>query len=144
MEITFTTPALLFPALSLLLLAYTNRFLALAALTRELHSQYRTTHEQHLKDQLASLQYRITIIKHTQAYGVASFFGGVLCTFLLFAGLAEFAKWVFGGSLILMLVSLTLSLREVMVSIDTLKIALQDVDGEKQRLKAALPRRRKR
>ena len=89
MEITFTTPALLFPALSLLLLAYTNRFLALAALTRELHAQYKTTHEQRLKDQLASLQYRINIVKQTQVYGVASFFGGVLCTFLLFAGLTS-------------------------------------------------------
>jgi len=128
MEITFTTPALLFPALSLLLLAYTNRFLALAALTRELHAQYQTTHEMHIKEQLKSLQYRINIIKQTQAYGVGSFFGGVLCTFLLFAGLAEIAKWVFGGSLILMLVSLTLSLREVLVSIDTLKIALEDVE----------------
>ena len=132
MEITFTTPALLFPALSLLLLAYTNRFLALAALTRELHAQYKTTHEQRLKDQLASLQYRITIVKQTQVYGVASFFGGVLCTFLLFAGLNELAAWTFGGSLVLMLVSLTLSLREVMVSIDTLKIALGDIDDEKK------------
>lgn len=128
MEITFTTPALLFPALSLLLLAYTNRFLALAALTRDLLAQYKSSGEEQIKQQLKSLQYRITIIKQTQAYGVASFFGGVLCTFLLFAGLTEIAKWVFGGSLILMLVSLTLSLREVLVSIDTLKIALRDID----------------
>jgi hypothetical protein len=128
MEITFTTPALLFPALSLLLLAYTNRFLALAALTRELITQYKSSHEARIKMQLVSLQYRINIIKQTQAYGVASFFGGVLCTFLLFAGLTETAKWVFGGSLILMLLSLTLSLREVLVSIDTLKIALKDIE----------------
>ena len=41
MEITFNTPALLFPAISLLLLAYTNRFLALANLVRRLHDEYK-------------------------------------------------------------------------------------------------------
>lgn len=42
MELTLTTPALLFPALSLLLLAYTSRFLTLANLIRELHRRYQT------------------------------------------------------------------------------------------------------
>ncbi|MEW5800132.1 MAG: DUF2721 domain-containing protein [Bacteroidota bacterium] len=75
MEITLTTPALLFPALSLLLLAYTNRFLALAALTRELYAQYVKTNDEILKEQLISLQRRIWIIKNTQSFGVASFLG---------------------------------------------------------------------
>lgn len=126
MEITFTTPAILFPALSLLLLAYTNRFLALARLTRELHAQYEQRPDENLRQQIVSLQYRIKVIKNTQVFGVASFFAGVLCVFLLFAGLHLGAQWTFGLSLVLMLVSLALSLREVYMSLDTLSLLLKD------------------
>lgn len=126
MEITFTTPAILFPALSLLLLAYTNRFLALARLTRELHAQYEQRPDEHLREQIVSLQYRIKVIKNTQVFGVASFFAGVLCVFLLFAGLHIAAQWTFGLSLVLMLASLALSLREVYMSLDTLSLLLRD------------------
>jgi hypothetical protein len=78
MELTLTTPALLFPAISLLLLAYTNRFLTLAALMRELYARYKATPDPRIKGQLANLRYRIGIIRNMQAFGVASFFGCVL------------------------------------------------------------------
>ena len=55
MEINLTTPALLFPAISLLLLAYTNRFLTLAALIRDLHAKYRANPEDVLHGQIANL-----------------------------------------------------------------------------------------
>lgn len=132
MEITLTTPALLFPALSLLLLAYTNRFLALAALTRDLYAQYVETHDDILKEQLISLQRRILIIKNTQAFGVASFFGGVLCMIFLFAGFQNVAMVIFGFSLLLMLISLALSMREVQLSIETLSLQLKNLDLPKK------------
>ena len=128
MEITLTTPALLFPALSLLLLAYTNRFLALAALTRDLYAQYENKNDDLIMEQLISLQRRIRIIKHTQSFGVASFFGGVLCMIFLFAGFQNIAVWTFGLSLALMLISLALSLREVQLSIETLSLQLKNLD----------------
>lgn len=131
MELTLTTPALLFPALSLLLLAYTNRFLALAALIRDLHAKYSATDDEIARLQLLSLQRRLKVIKSTQVYGVASFFGGVLCMFLLFAGFRIAAQWVFGGSLLLMLISLGLSLKEVYMSLDTLSLLLNAVDRKK-------------
>ena len=128
MEITLTTPALLFPAISLLLLAYTTRFLALAALTRELYAQYILDRDPRKREQLENLRYRIGIIRNTQVFGVACFFGCTLCMFLLFAGLGDMAKWTFGGSLVLLLISLALSLREIQVSIDTLALQLKDLD----------------
>src|SRR5579859_7291603 len=128
MELTLTTPALLFPAISLLLLAYTNRFLALAALMRELYARYRTEPHPRIKSQLANLTYRIKIIRNMQICGIASFFGCVLCMFLLFAGQATFGKWVFGISLLLLLVSLGLSLREIQVSIEALTLQIADLD----------------
>ncbi len=128
MELTLTTPALLFPAISLLLLAYTNRFLALAALMRDLHARSKTQPDLRIKGQLANLRYRIGIIRNMQVFGVASFLGCVLCMFVLFAGLAALGKWIFGGSLVLLLLSLGLSLREVQVSIDALTLQVTDLD----------------
>jgi hypothetical protein len=127
-ELDLTTPALLFPAISLVLLAYSGRFLALAALMRELYARYKTEPDPRIKSQLANLRYRIVLIRNMQAFGVASFFGCVLCMFLLFAGQRLLGTWVFGASLILLLISLALSLREIQVSIDALSLQIQDLD----------------
>lgn len=128
MELTLTTPALLFPAISLLLLAYTNRFLTLAALIRELYARYKAQPDPKIIGQLANLRYRIVIIRNMQAFGVSSFFLCVLCMFVLFAGQLTLGKWIFGLSLVLLLVSLGLSLREIQVSIDALTLQIEDVE----------------
>jgi hypothetical protein len=132
MDLTVTTPALLFPAISLLLLAYTNRFLSLAALTRELYSRYRTQPDPRISGQLRNLRYRIGIIRQMQTFGVASFFGCVLAMFVLFAGYMDIGKWIFGVSLLLLLLSLGLSLREIHVSIDALTLQIADIDDLEQ------------
>ena len=129
MELTLTTPALLFPAISLLLLAYTNRFLTLANLIRELHARYKTNPEDILLVQIKSLRYRIILIRNMQIFGVASFFGCVLTMLALFVGQVVWGKYLFGASLLLLLVSLGLSLREVQVSIDALNYRLSDIES---------------
>jgi len=128
MDLTVTTPALLFPAISLLLLAYTNRFLSLAALTRELYGRYRAQPDRRVAGQLRNLRYRIGIIRHMQTFGVASFFSCVATMFVLFIGYVEVGKWLFGVSLVLLLISLGLSLREIHVSIDALTLQIADID----------------
>ena len=128
MELTLTTPALLFPAISLLLLAYTNRFLTLANLTRDLYAKYRAAPDARLKGQLLNLRYRIGIIRWMQIFGVSSFFGCVLSMFLIFAGFLSYATWIFGASLALLLISLAFSLRELIVSIDALMLQISDLD----------------
>jgi len=128
MDLTLTTPALLFPAISLLLLAYTSRFLSLAALTRELYTRYKEQPDPRVKGQLTNLRYRIGIIRNMQVLGVASFFLCVLCMFVMFAGLPRLGTWIFGASLLLLLASLGLSLREVQVSIDALMLQIADLD----------------
>ena len=130
MVFNLTTPALLFPAISLLLLAYTNRFLALAALVRDLHARYQEDPSQVLIGQIANLRYRITLIKNMQAAGVISLLLCTLCMFVLFAGLILPGKIIFGASLILMIVSLGLSAREIQVSVDALNLHLQDLEDE--------------
>jgi len=128
MEINLTTPALLFPAISLLLLAYTSRFLAIAALMRELYSRYKIQPDPRIKGQITSLRYRIGIIRNMQVFGVASFVGCVVCMIILFIGMLTLGKWIFARSLLLLLISLGLSLREVQVSIDALTLQMHDLD----------------
>jgi hypothetical protein len=128
MELTLTTPALLFPAISLLLLAYTNRFLSLAALMRDLYGRYRAEADPKIKGQLTNLRYRIIIIRNMQILGVASFFCCVLCMFALFLGQLVAGTWIFGAALVLLLLSLALSLRELQVSIDALILQIDDLD----------------
>jgi hypothetical protein len=136
MELNLSTPALLFPAISLLLLAYTNRFLTLASLIRELYGRYKNEPDPKIMGQLKNLRYRIKIIRSMQWFGVASFFGCVLCMFMLFAGQLVAGQWIFGGSLLLLLVSLALSLREIQVSIDALSLQIEDLEEIEKQLHA--------
>ena len=136
MDFTLTTPALLFPAISLLLLAYTNRFIAIASLMRDLYARNKTSPHPHLSGQLKSLSYRIRVVRNMQVFGVASFFGCVLCMFFLFFNWTLPAKITFAASLLLLLISLALSLREVQVSVDALSLQVhgleEDPDAKKQ------------
>jgi hypothetical protein len=128
MELTLTTPALLFPAISLLLLAYTNRFLTLANLIRELHRSYKKDPEEIIMAQLSNLRYRVILIRNMQIFGVICFFGCVLCMLLLFIGQVIVSKYIFALSLLSLMVSLILSLREVQVSVDALNHRLSDLE----------------
>jgi hypothetical protein len=128
MHIEITTPALLFPAISLLLLAFTNRFVAAAALIRSLHERYQTTHDTILVEQIRNLRYRVVLIRNMQVFGVSSLFACVACMFLLFAELLVLGQIVFALSLVLMLVSLALSVREIQVSVDALNLQIRDLE----------------
>ena len=72
MEITLTTPSLLFPAISLLLLAYTNRFLGLASVVRSLHATYKTAPDPIYVPQIENIRKRIKLIRDMQFLGAAS------------------------------------------------------------------------
>ena len=127
MDITLTTPALLFSTLSLLLLAYTNRFLALSARIRALYDRYRHKNDPLLRAQIDSLHGRVRLIRHMQLFGILSLICCVLCMFFLFANWITLGKFVFAGSLILLLISLTLSAREISISTKALDLELTEL-----------------
>ena len=131
MEMSINTPALLFPAITLLMLAYTNRFLAMATLIRNLHSKYKQGHEDAdlVRSQIKNLKRRITLIKQMQASGVLSFFFCVLCMLFFYLQYEVLAYSVFGISLVLLLVSLALSLNEIFISTKALEIELGDMES---------------
>lgn len=130
MEINITTPALLFPAISLLLLAYTNRFLALAALIRELHSKYKSSPHDLIMGQIKNLRKRIILIRDMQGFGAGSLFICVLSMLLFYMGNNTYGTYLFGISLVLMMTSLGFSLREIKISIDALNLHLSDLEHE--------------
>jgi len=131
-QLTLTTPALLFPAISLLLLAYTNRFLAVAALIRQLNSEFKEQPNTVIIGQIESLRQRVVLIRNMQAFGISSLFCCVLCMFLIFAGEYAIGEIVFGIALVLLLISLGLSFREIQISVKALNIQLGDLEtGEK-------------
>ena len=128
MEIEISTPALLFPAVSLLLLAYTNRFLAVAQLIRMLHRQ--STERENCEEykQIGNLKHRLELTKWMQFFGVLSILLCTLSMFELFLGLFGIGKQIFGLSLIAMCVSLFISLWEVMISTHALNMELSDMN----------------
>jgi hypothetical protein len=128
MELTIQTPALLFPAVSLLMLAYTNKFLAIANLIRKLYSDYERNRHISLIAQISNLRRRITLIRWMQVFAVASIFLCVLTMFLIYEGFQVWAKILFALSLILMMVSLGLSLVELFLSAGALRLLLRDLE----------------
>ena len=133
MELTLTTPALLFPAISLLFLSYTNKFLALASLIRNLVSEHKQYPDNRIiKEQLNSLRRRMRLIKHMQGAGIVSFITCVLAMFLMHMGLLNIAVIVFGVSLVLLLFSLVICLAEIKISIDALELQVCELEDDKQ------------
>jgi Protein of unknown function (DUF2721) len=126
-DLPLSTPSLLFPATSLLMLAHTNRFFGLASVVRGLHANWQTTQEPMLLAQIISLRKRIRIIKHMQSMGVLSMMFCVVSMTLIFFGLQAGGQITFGISLLLMLISLTLTMVEIQISGTALDLHLQDV-----------------
>ena len=133
MEFNLTTPALLFPTISLLMLAYTNRFLTLATIIRNLYDRYHDDGDETLLLQIQNLRYRVYLIRNMQIAGVLSLLLCVVSMFALFAGWVQAGQWSFGAALVLMIVSLGISLRELQISVGALDLLLTDLE-EKERI----------
>lgn len=127
-ELPLSAPSLLFPAISLLMLAYTNRFLGLASVVRGLYANWQSTREPILLAQIQNLRTRIQIIKHMQTLGVLSILMCVVSMALIFLGHQTGAQITFGLSLLLKFSSLTLSLVEIQMSGKALDMQLSRVE----------------
>lgn len=129
LEISINTPALLFPAITLLMLAYTNRFLSLASLVRKLHDEYTSgKKELHILRQIKNIRSRLNLIRYMQSFGILSFLCCVLCMYSIFRNWMLLAHWIFAGSLICLLISIILSLIEINKSTHALELELSDIE----------------
>lgn len=135
MEITLNTPALLFPAISLLLLAYTNRFVALASLVRKLHTEYKAGEQTPIIiQQIKNLRHRINYIRYMQGLGVFSFSLCVVCMYCIYNGWMQIANYIFAGSLLSLLTSLIISLFEITQSMKAIELELSDMENSNTNL----------
>lgn len=133
-ELSYSTPGLLFPAISLLMLAYTNRFLGLTSVVRHLVDKHGTMPDASVQFQILNLRQRLQLIRHAQVMGVLSL---ALCTvsmFFLFVEASFLARLAFACALLFMLASLVLSLREIHLSVRAIDVALDKISASTGRV----------
>ncbi|MCS6917326.1 MAG: DUF2721 domain-containing protein [Chitinophagales bacterium] len=130
MSLTLSTPALLFPAIAFLLIAYTNRYLAIARLMRELKANWKQEHSPLQLRQIQWLQRRELLIRYMQTFAIASMFCCVLSLALLFFGSQQAGGWMFALALLLMALSLAISLRDIVLAGGALRIELEELQEE--------------
>lgn len=129
LELSINTPALLFPAITLLMLAYTNRFLAIATRIRTLHENYQESALKHVAiKQIKNLRARINLIKYMQGLGALSFLCCVLCMYFIYRSWISAAHIIFAVSLITLLGSIVLSIVEIQQSTKALELELSDME----------------
>jgi peptidoglycan/LPS O-acetylase OafA/YrhL len=127
-ELTLTTPALLFSAVSLILLAYTNRFLAYAQLVRNLHTTFKENPNSLILGQIQNLRKRLRLTQLMQVLGISSLLLCVICMFLIYVHFHILAEVLFGIALVLLIFSLGLSIREIQISVKALDLHLNDME----------------
>jgi len=128
-ELTLTTPALLFSAISLIMLAYTNRFLAYAAIIRNLHDKYQTEKNSVLIAQIKNIKQRLYLTRSMQIYGISSLLLCVVSMFLIYIQQQTIAIWTFGLALILLMISLAFLIWEIQISVKALEHHIDDIEN---------------
>ncbi|MCC8019640.1 MAG: DUF2721 domain-containing protein [Rikenellaceae bacterium] len=127
-ELTLATPSILFSAISLIMLAYTNRFLSYATLIRSISAEYAVRPSEKIRAQISNLRRRLYMTRAMQILGILSLLLCVVCTFLIYVGLQTAAVWMFGVALISLAVSLAISIAEIQISVRALDIHLDSVN----------------
>ena len=127
-ELTLTTPAVLFSAISLIMLAYTNRFLAYAAVIRNLHDKYLEKKDDSLLRQIKNLKLRLNLTRWMQIFGISSLLFCVLTMFIIYIDYQTIAEYVFGFALILLIISLSLLIKEIQISAEALQHHIADIE----------------
>lgn len=128
-QLTLTTPALLFSAISLIMLAYTNRFLAYAAVIRDLHDKYLQKKDKTYIDQIKNIKKRLYLTRSMQIFGITSLLLCVLTMFLIYIQQQALAVWVFGLALILLILSLAVLIMEIQISVKALEHHISDIEN---------------
>lgn len=126
--LSLTTPALMFSAVSLILLAYTNRFLAYASIIRNLYAEYKNNKDFILIDQIKNLKKRLKLIRLMQLFGVVSLFLSMASMLLLYIQISVLGGYVFVLGLLSMIASLGVSVWEIHISVKALDMHLKDME----------------
>jgi uncharacterized Tic20 family protein len=131
-ELSITTPALLFSAVSLILLAYTNRFLAYASVVRNLYAEYKKNKDYLIVGQIKNLKKRLNLIRWMQLSGVLSLFLSMASTLLIYLDCTFWGSVSFLAALLFMIFSLALSMWEIQISVVALDLHIKDMEKYKK------------
>ena len=132
MTLSIENPALLFSATSLILLAYTNRFLTIAQIVRSLKKNYDEVKNKSILVEINNLNLRLTLIRYMQLFGVLCLFLSVFSMLVLFLEWQMAGIYIFGASLLCLLVSLGISFWEISISVNALRVHLSDLMEEEK------------
>lgn len=135
MILNIETPALLFSATSLILLAYTNRFLTIAQIIRSLKKTYDENESRTILLEIKNLNLRLTLIRYMQMFGVLCLFLSVFAMLLLFLDHQLSGIYLFGLSMLCLLVSLGISFWEISISVNALRLHLSDLIDKEHKKK---------
>ncbi len=116
-DFSLVTPTFLFSAISLIMLAYTNRFLSYAQLVRTLKEHYLQSRSEVTAAQIRNLKKRLYLTRNMQVLGISSLFFCVISMFLIYIGYRTASIYVFGFSLLLLVASLGVSIAEILISV---------------------------
>ena len=145
MILQMTTPALIFPAISLIMLAYTNRFLGLSSVIRNLTHEYQLHPDEPLLLQIDNLQRRVMMVRNMQLFGVLCIMFSIASIWALAVDNQLWGIGFFVASLICMAVSLLISMYELILSCHALEIALAVMENDLKQIShpiLARPRRK--
>ena len=130
MELNISTPALLFSIVALLMVAFTNRFVTMSSLIRELHEKFQQNpHNEVITKQIVNLRRRVNLIRNMQLISVFSLLLSVVCMLFVFLGLTNIAPYIFVTSLLLLCIALVMSAWEIRISTHALNIELSDMES---------------
>lgn len=129
-QLAISTPALLFSIISLLMIAFTNRFMSMASLIRDLHERFLKQPDKTILIQIKNLRKRISMIRNMQIIAISSLLVSILCMFFIFWGMDIIAKWLFVFGLIGLSISLIISAYEIMISTEALDAEISDMEEE--------------
>lgn len=132
-ELTLTTPSLLFSAVSLIMLAYTNRFISYAQLVRNLAQDYEEHPSEDLEAQIRNLRKRLYLIRLMQVLGIFSLFLCVVTMFLIYVGFQLLAIYIFGLGMFSLIGSLGVSIQEITISVKALEIRLNKIENKSKK-----------
>ncbi len=128
MTIPITTPALLFPAIAILMLGYVNRYIGAASVIRAITKDYSTGHRRvQVVEQLQIMQKRIGLFRYMLEIGAFALAMACLSMFLIFVDKQQAGNLVFGLSLVAMITSTLVSFYETVLSNQSLNIEINDV-----------------
>lgn len=127
-ELSISTPALLFSIISLLMIAFTNRFMSMASLIRDLHEKFQLKPDKTILVQIVNLRKRISMIRYMQIIAISSLLLSILCMFFIFLGIDLVAKWLFVLGLIGLSISLIISAFEITISTEALDAEISDME----------------